>query len=309
MQSRGKALQRPGKALQDSNKCLHSLGKGLQRRGKSPHGPGKHRNRTGKPWPGRDPARERPGWLEKPEIKGYIGEHQFHLTPSFCMHSFRADQFRMMGVLAPWLTTNQAAIAKSKIAAKEAADVTAGLPAVQGKAGLTATETKKVTERRNQQQEAFETRLLAMLGPMQMMATAASDLDLLGLVTIGRTTFRRLRPELQAGVGQQVLAKAKANAKKLEDYAIDADYLAEAQTQADTFQQGLPATQSLLDARQNANATYEEVHEAQMTQIYELDKAMSVFEAVNPDLFKGYKAARALLDSAGGKAKKGPQPG
>ena len=26
-----------------------------------------------------------------------------------------------------------------------------------------------------------------------------------------------------------------------------------------------------------------------MTQIYELDKAMGVFEAVNPELFKGYK--------------------
>ena len=220
------------------------------------------------------------------------------------MHSFRADQFRMMGVLSPWLTANMPAIGKSKIAAKEADDVVKGFPAVQAKAGLTALETKKVTERRNQQQEAFETKLLALLGPLQMIATAANDMDFLGLVTIGRTTFRRLRPELQAGVGQQVLAKAKANAKKLEDHAIDADYLTDAQTQADAFQKGLPDTQSLLDARQNANATYEEVHEAEMAQIYELDKAMSVFEAVSPELYKGYKAARALLDSGGGKAKK-----
>ncbi|MDQ2794279.1 MAG: hypothetical protein M3Y12_09780 [Bacteroidota bacterium] len=227
------------------------------------------------------------------------------------MHSFRADQFRMMGVLDPWLTANLPAIGKSKMAAKEAADVLAGLPAVQAKAGLTAIETKKVTERRNKQQKTFEKRILAMLGPLQMGATSLNDMDFLGLVTIGRSTFQHLRPELQAGVGQQVLAKAQANAKKLDDYAIDADYLAEAQALADAFQQGLPATQSLLDARQNANATYEEVHAAQMDQIYELDKAMSVFEAVNPALFKGYKSARALIDSAGGKAKKpkGEQPG
>ena len=137
------------------------------------------------------------------------------------MHSFRADQFRMMGVLAPWLTANLPAIGKSKIAAKEAADVVAGLPAVQAKAGLTATETKKVTERRNQQQKAFETRVLALLGPLQMIATAANDMDFLGLVTIGRTTFKELRPELQAGVGQQVLAKAKANAAKLDATTVD----------------------------------------------------------------------------------------
>lgn len=85
---------------------------------------------------------------------------------------------------------------------------------------------------------------------------------------------------------------------------IDGNYLTETQTLADAFQTGLPDTQSLLDARKNANATYEEVHEAEMAQIYELDKAMSVFEAMNPELYKGYKAARALLDSGGGKAKK-----
>lgn len=221
------------------------------------------------------------------------------------MRAFRADQFRMMGVLVPWLTANLPAIGRSKVAAKEAADVVAGLPAVQAKAGLTATETKTVTERRSKQQQTFETRILSMLGPLQLVAAGLNDMEFLGLVTIGRAKFRELRLELLAGVGQQVLAKATAHAAALADHAIDAAFLAQARTEADAFQQGLPDTQSLLDARQNANATYEEVHEAQMAQIYELDKAMSVFEAVNPELFKGYKTARALLDSAGGKAKKG----
>ena len=219
------------------------------------------------------------------------------------MHSFRADQFRMMGVLAPWLTANRAALGKSKVAGREADDVTTGLPAVQAKAGLTATETKAVTERRGQQHKAFKIRVLSMLGPLQLVAAAANDLELLGLVTMGRTTFRALRPELQAGVGQQVLDKAAANAKALADHAIDADFLAQARAEAAAFRQGLPDTQSLLDARQNANATYEEVHEAQMAQIYELDKAMSIFETVNPELFRGYKSARALLTTGGGKAK------
>jgi hypothetical protein len=203
----------------------------------------------------------------------------------------------MMGVLAPWITANRTAIGKSRVAGREADDVTAGLPAVQAKAGLTATETKRVTERRGGQRKAFETRVLSMLGPLSMVATVANDLDLLGLVTIGRTTFRRLRPELQAGVGQQILAKAAANATALDEHAIDAHFLAEARAIADAYQQGLPDTQSLLDARKNANATYEEVHEAQMAQIYQLDKAMGIFESVNPELYQGYKAARALLDT------------
>ena len=31
---------------------------------------------------------------------------------------------------------------------------------------------------------------------------------------------------------------------------------------------------------------------------------MSIFETVDPELFRGYKAARALLDSAGAKSQK-----
>ena len=81
------------------------------------------------------------------------------------------------------------------------------------------------------------------------------------------------------------------------DYAIDADDLAEAQPLTDTFQKGLPGTQSLPDARQNANTTHEEAPKARL-------KVLSVFKVVNPELFNGSKAARALLDSVGSKAKK-----
>ena len=74
---------------------------------------------------------------------------------------------------------------------------------------------------------------------------------------------------------------------------------------ADAFQKGLPDMESLLDARQNVNVTCEEVHEAQITQINELDKAMGIFETMNPELFKDCKLVRALLDSGGGGRRRG----
>ena len=78
---------------------------------------------------------------------------------------------------------------------------------MQAKAGLTATETKTVTARRNQQQLAFEKPILSMLGPLQLVAAGLNDMEFVGLVSIGRTTFRRLRPELQAGVGSRCWPK------------------------------------------------------------------------------------------------------
>lgn len=203
----------------------------------------------------------------------------------------------MMGVLTSWLSLNMPGIGQSKVAAKEAQDVIDGLPAVQAKAGATAVQTRNVTKRRNTEKKEFQTHVFSILGPLRLIATRASNIELLGLVTIGRTAFKALRPELQAAVGQNIVDKAQENAAALADNGLDAARLATAQTIVDTFKKGLPDTQTLLDARKNANATYEEVHEAQMQQIRELDLAMAVFETLNPDLYRSYKQARAILDT------------
>ena len=219
------------------------------------------------------------------------------------MEDFRKDQLGMIGVLTPWLTLNLPAIGQSKLAKKEAEDVIAGHPALLGKAGQTAVQTTEVTRRRNKQMKAFQKHIFALSGPMRLLAGRANDINTLALVTIGRTAFKGLRPLLQAGVGQKIMAAAQTQAATLADSGMDAAYLATAALAVKTFADGLPDTQTLLDARKNANATYEEVHAAQMQQIYELDLAMAVFETLNPVLYKEYKQARAILNTgAKGKA-------
>lgn len=222
------------------------------------------------------------------------------------MHSFRIDQLRMMGTLSPWLEANRTAIEQSKIAGREAEDVIQGLPAVQAKAGLTATETKTVTQRRQRQAKEFQSLVLALVGPLSMVATAKDDVKLLGLVTLGRSAFKRLRPSLQAEVGNEILTRAQEHATALADHGLTPAFFTSARATTEGFRAGLPDTQLLLDARQNANATYEEVHAAQMQQIGELDLAMGVFEVLNPELYRGYKTARALLSTGGKAGKKSP---
>ena len=213
------------------------------------------------------------------------------------MHQFKKNQLRMMGVTKAWLETNLTRIGQSKSAEKEARDVIEGQPAVLAKAGQTSVQTRAVTRRRNEQKKAFQTQLFSLLGPLRLLATRTNDLDLLGLVTIGRTAFKALRPQLQAGVGQKVLAAADAQAAALADSGLTASHLAAAHALLAAFSTGLPDTQTLLDARKNAHAMYEEVHEAQMQQIYELDLAMAVFETLDPALLREYKTAPAILDS------------
>ncbi len=157
--------------------------------------------------------------------------------------------------------------------------------------------TTEVTRRRNKQMKEFQKHIFALSGPMRLLAGRANDITTLGLVTIGRSAFKALRPQLQAGVGQQILTAALAQAPTLADSGLDGAYLATVGAAVKTFTDGLPGTQTLLDARKNANATYEEVHVAQMQQVYELDLAMAVFETLNPALFKEYKQARAILNT------------
>ena len=224
------------------------------------------------------------------------------------MEDFRKDQLGMIGVLTPWLTLNLPAIGQSKLAKKEAEDVIAGHPALLGKAGQTAVQTTEVTRRRNKQMKAFQKHIFALSGPMRLLAGRANDINTLALVTIGRTAFKGLRPLLQAGVGQKIMAAAQTQAATLADSGMDAAYLATAALAVKTFADGLPDTQTLLDARKNANATYEEVHAAQMQQVYELDLAMAVFETLNPTLYKEYKQARAILDTGAQGAAAGKTP-
>ncbi|MBC7448306.1 MAG: hypothetical protein H7330_09630 [Hymenobacteraceae bacterium] len=221
------------------------------------------------------------------------------------MHVFKKDQLRMMGLLTPWLQTNLARIGQSKMAKKEAQDVIDGYPAILGKAGQTSVQTREVTKRRNEQKKAFQTQMFSFAGPLRLIATRAHNIGLLALVTIGRTAFKEMRPELQAGVGQKLMEAAQAQAAALADSGLTAAHLADAAEALTVFTTGLPDTQALLDVRQNANAMYEEVHAAQMQQIYELDLAMAVFETLNPDLYKEYKQARAILDT-GAKGKAAP---
>ena len=221
------------------------------------------------------------------------------------MHVFKKDQLRMMGLLTPWLQTNLARIGQSKTAKKEAEDVIGGHPAILGKAGQTSVQTREVTTRRNGQKKAFQAQMFSFAGPLRLIATRTNNIDLLGLVTIGRTAFKELRPELQAGVGQKLMEAAQAQATALADSGLTAAHLTAATAALTAFRTGLPDTQRLLDVRQNANAMYEEVHAAQMQQIYELDLAMAVFETLNPDLYKEYKQARAILDT-GAKGKVAP---
>ena len=203
----------------------------------------------------------------------------------------------MMGVVTPWLELNRARIGQSITAKKEAQDVLDGYPAILGKAGQTSVQTREITKRRLGQMKDFQTQMFALAGPLRLVATRTGDIELLSLVTIGRTAFRRLRPQLQAGVGQKIMAAAQAQATALADNGLTAAHLTAANAALTTFTGGLPETQTLLDVRKNAHAMYEEVHEAQMQQIYELDLAMSVFETLNPELYKEYKNARAILDS------------
>lgn len=221
------------------------------------------------------------------------------------MHSFRKNQFRMMGVLSVWLIANRTAIGQSRVAGREADDVINGFPAVQSKAGQTSVQTRTVTRRRNQQKKDFHTQLFSLLGPLRLIATRENDVPTLGQVTIGRTAYKAMRPDHQAAVGAEILLKARKRATDLADHGLLEAHLAAAEAAHQAFQQGLPDTQVLLDARKNANALYEEVHEAQMQQIYELDLAMSVFETLNPDLHRQYRTARAILDTGTkGKAEK-----
>ncbi len=202
----------------------------------------------------------------------------------------------MADVLVQFVLARKAPIGVSKVAGKEAQDVADAYGLIAPKLGGAARVTKEVTKRRVGQKTAFLEVLAAVLGPVRALATTTADNDLLALVTVNKTTLRRLRPAALIGVGRKLVETAEAQAPALADYAIDGTTLGALRTAYDDYVASVPQTRQLINARTVDNMTAQELLKALMQQIYELDAAMEIFAFRDKTLYAEYKQARIIVD-------------
>lgn len=161
----------------------------------------------------------------------------------------------MANVLVGLVQARKLDIEVSKVAGKEAQDVADAYALIAPKLGGAARVTTEVTKRRKGQKNAFIEILTAVLGPTRSLATAGDDPDLLALVTVGKQTLRRLRPQALVGVGKKLVETIEGLAAPLEDYAVDADTLKALRGAYDAYVTGVPQTRQLINARSVDNMT------------------------------------------------------
>lgn len=221
------------------------------------------------------------------------------------MDSDQLDQYRMAGAVDQLLAERADELTPSAVAVQEAADVRAAYALLSQKMGDAPVATKDVTENAGTQQTALETLLPALTGPLQSHARKTGNAELLAAATLRSKQLEKLRPPQLRDLVAALLKHATAHAEALQAYGFSAAVRQKFDAALAAFSATVGATQGLIDKRQLAGLTADQLLAELMQQLYELDDPMDVFVALNPDLHQAYQLARRVGRSRGRSKRKG----
>ena len=211
----------------------------------------------------------------------------------------------MCGQLVAYLEEHQDELAVSEVAAANAADVVRQYALLEKARGGTAKRTAQLTDDAKMARETLQNLLPALLGPLRSVATRLHDNDLLASATLTIKQLRKLRPLPFIGVVKAVLDSAARPTvvPELAKQGLKPVTLQPLHDALAAFQQAQPATRKTINDRVLAGAALEELLTALLDEVRELDEDLKAFKLLNPALYKGYRQARKLVDSGGGKGK------
>ncbi|SHK46141.1 hypothetical protein [Hymenobacter psychrotolerans] len=217
------------------------------------------------------------------------------------MDKDREDQLVMCGQVVEYLTENKDALAVSEAAAEQADEVTAHYAQVDGARAGTARRTKNLTEDAKTAKKTLLELLPALLGPLSRIATRLQDNDLLASATLSGKQLRKLRPLAFAAVVEAVLASAARPevVPELAKQGLTAKALQPLRDALAAFKTAQPATRKTINERVVAGAALEELVDALMDEVRQLDADMKAFKLLDRSLYNGYTQARKLVTTGG----------
>jgi hypothetical protein len=209
----------------------------------------------------------------------------------------REDQLVMCGQVVDFVTENKDALAASEAAAEQADEVAGQYAQIDGARGGTAKRTKVLTIDAKEAKKMLVELLPALLGPLSRIATRIQDNDLLASVTLSGKQLRKLRPLAFAAIAESVLTSAARPdvVPELTKQGLTAKALQPLRDALAAFKTAQPATRKTINERVVAGAALEELVDALMDEVRQLDADMKAFKLLNRELYNGYTQARKLV--------------
>ncbi|SHJ49927.1 hypothetical protein SAMN02745146_3260 [Hymenobacter daecheongensis DSM 21074] len=217
------------------------------------------------------------------------------------MNKDKEDQLVMCGQVVDYVTENKDALAASEVAAEQADEVAEHYAQVEGARGGTAKRTKSLTADAKAAKKTLLELLPALLGPLSRIATRLQDNDLLASATLSSKQLRKLRPLAFVGVVDAVLASAARPdvVPELAKQGLTAKALQPLRDALATFKTAQPAARKTINERVVAGAALEELLDALMDEVRQLDADMKAFKLLDRELYNGYTQARKLVTTGG----------
>jgi hypothetical protein len=217
------------------------------------------------------------------------------------MKQYKEDQLVMCGQVVEYVRENSGAVAVSAAAGEQATEVAGLYDQVLGARGGTAKRTKVLGEEAKAAKKTLLELLPALLGPLGRIASRQQDNDLLASVTLSSKQLRKLRPLAFVGVVQAVLdSAARADvAPELAKQGLKPATLLPLRDALTAYKTAQPATRKTINERVVAGAALEDLLDALMEEVRQLDEDMKAFKLLDRELYKGYAQARKLVTTGG----------
>ncbi|MBC8081590.1 MAG: hypothetical protein H7Z21_00120 [Hymenobacter sp.] len=217
------------------------------------------------------------------------------------MDRHQENQYRMMGVIVPFLADRANTLARVPAARQQADEVRLGHETLAKAIGTAVRVTAISTVQAETAEAGFKRLLPALLGPLQAVASDLNDVKLLTQTTLTARQIDQLRPEELSAAAADWLAQADTLAEPLVTYGLTEDVRRQLRTAYQAFAVTVGRTKTLLNAGKEVRDGATDQLADLMQQLYKLDRATQIFRVLDPDFHRAYRQARRVGRSGGGK--------
>lgn len=186
----------------------------------------------------------------------------------------------------------------------------AGTAEIRGRSGKQQLPTEGVTEDKEQVRDALEDILSIVADALAALAEETRDAELAAKVELNRSVIDRLSASDLNLAAERVLEATADNLAALADYEITATEQTELAGAAELFANKKESPRKAIVGRRVETLSMpEKINLVRSIFRNQIDKMMTAFKRTEPDFYKGYFAARVIVNRAATIPKKeAPEP-
>ena len=172
-----------------------------------------------------------------------------------------------------------------------------GVTSIRQAASTQENLTVGVTDQKTQMRHDLEEQTLEIADQLAAFAAKNSDANLAAKVQLTRSSLDQLQDNDLVQTAQLIYELANTNASKLQPYGVSTDQIATLKTTTAAFDDLKNASRSAFAGRTSATGSVGDlIRKTRSLFRNQIDKMVTPFRKADPEFYRGYFAARVIVD-------------